>query len=67
MEGNYIDFSTGEFVCGSCGRRFPAHYRTKKGMYGRKQFGRGWVAGNNNFFRHTKACLAKVKGGQPQG
>ncbi len=56
-----IDFRSGEFVCGYCERRFPTHYRVKKGDL-RRQLGRRWVAGNNIFFRHAVACQKAKQG-----
>jgi len=55
-----IDFVSGDFICGYCKRRFPTHYRVKKG-WERRQCGRRWVSGNNIFFRHVIACQQKTK------
>ena len=54
-----IDYTTGEYICCGCNRRFPTHYRLKD-HNNRKQFGRRLVSGVNNFYRHMFACQ-KVK------
>lgn len=52
-----IDVHSGDFICGSCGKHFPTHYPLTEHRHGvRKQMGRRWVAGQNNFFRHLKSC-----------
>lgn len=53
-----LDMRTGEYVCGTCQRRFPTHYFLRDHS-NRREFGRRLVSGQNNFFRHVEACQLK--------
>lgn len=56
-----IDYGTGEFVCGTCGRHFPAAYRYKT-QTPRVMSTRNGIAGPAaaNFYKHIDACSKKA-------
>lgn len=54
----HTDFFSNEYICDSCGRRFPAYYKLRDSSK-RKQFGRRLVSGLNNFYRHLFSCNAQ--------
>ena len=53
-----LDMAKGEYVCGTCQRRFPTHYFLRDPR-NRREMGRRLVSGGNNFFRHVGACQLK--------
>ena len=53
-------FLDGEFECPKCGRRFPTHYKAKRGFFERRQLGRCYVCSLPNVERHIKACKGEL-------
>lgn len=51
-----LHWDTSEWECPKCGRRFPTHYRITKSFWDKRQFGRQYVASQNNVARHVDAC-----------
>jgi hypothetical protein len=58
MPDYQVDLIKAEFICCYCGKRAPTHFKTKRGLYDRRQFGRCWIA-NNLFFKHVTKCKEK--------
>ena len=61
-----VDYNTGEYICGTCKKRFPAAYPYKTSTP-RVMSTRKGIAGSAaaNFNRHINSCYRKHLAGKP--
>ena len=54
-----ISIATGDYICGYCGKAFPAFYAKKGPAEQRRTMSRK-LSGAANFYRHLRTCERKT-------